>query len=81
MWNCFYVIRCGQVALSEPCRICLQTYIITSEISTCLTDPADRYVRSYGNMLISRKELKDRKAAGWDSNHQFYGYLQASVSL
>ena len=76
--------RCGYLleALSGECASCFELYLSSpSGISTCLIDPAYRYEKTYGGlMMISKKELKDTQASGYTDQSWYKGYLKATVS-
>ena len=71
-------IRCGALIrnFSQECADCISTL----GPNVCLASPADRFQRTYGLMLLSRRELKDTRASGYNPQSQFHGYLRATVS-
>ena len=47
--------------------------------ASCANEPAGRYERGYGLMLLSRKPLRDTRISDYNVQNQFRGYLQATV--
>ena len=78
------MIRCTELltSLPEPCVICLLLGPdTTGNESQCLADPASRYEKTYGLMILSTKELKNPLAQGQNNQSQIRGLLTASVRI
>ena len=64
----------------EHCLLCLELEFLVTNQSRCLTDPASRYQKTYGLMMLSTKELKNPLAQGQNNQSQHRGLLTATVS-
>jgi len=51
-----------------------------TDISVCLADPASRYEKTYGLMLLSTNELNNPLVQGQNNQSQQRGVVTASVS-
>ena len=51
-----------------------------NDVSVCLADPASRYEKAYGLMLLSTKELNNPLVQGQNNQSQQRGLATASVS-
>ena len=65
------------LVLPEPCLICLS---LAMNFPVCLADPAIRYEKTYGLMLLSTKELNNPLVQGQNNQSQQRGVATASVS-
>lgn len=74
--------RCATVlnSFGSVCRDCVVLHVATGP-GICVESPASRFETNYGLMILSRKELKNTNASGYNPLSQFRGYLEASVSL
>ena len=79
--HALFCCSCAELlaALPDPCSICL--LMATIDISVCLADPASRYERTYGLMLLSTKELINPLVQGQNNQSQRRGLITASVSI
>ena len=66
--------------IPETCRICFALEFFATNQSRCLSEPASRYDRTYGLMILSTKELKNAKVLKQNNQSQFRGILTAAVS-
>ena len=69
--------------LSAECKFCLVVQVGTADgITACAAEPAADYGRSFGLLLLSKKEILSSHAEGYLGNvSEVRGYYQASVSL
>ena len=69
------------IPLSFECKYCIIFHLgTTGNISRCSYDPAVNYEKTYGLMLLSKKEITENKTDGYLGNvSQARGFLQASV--
>ena len=70
--------------LSAECKFCLVLQAGTNygNAAACATEPAAYYGRSFGLLLLSKKEILSKHAEGYLGNaSEVRGYYQASVSL
>jgi hypothetical protein len=59
---------------------CLLLEFNSSNETECLTIPASNFERTFGLMLLSKKELLNPTANPFNNYSQIRGYLTASVS-
>ena len=67
--------------LPESCIICFFLEVNISNETECLTIPASNFEKTYGLMLLSKKELINSTANPFTNQSQIRGYLTASVSI
>lgn len=77
--ECLHVLS----GLSAECKLCLVLQVGTSDgIAACAAKPATDYGRSFGLLLLSKKEIVSKRTEGYLGNtSEARGYYQASVSL
>lgn len=70
-------------SFSKECKFCLVVQVGTSDgVGACAVKPAADYGRSFGLLLLSKKEIVSQRAEGYLGNvSEIRGYYQASVSL
>lgn len=78
------VERCLHVlaSLSPECKLCLLiNFDGTGAIFNCITDPVTHYERSFGLMLLSKKNITASRVEGYLGNvSEARGFIQATVS-
>lgn len=67
--------------MPEPCILCLVYEMTTTEQTQCRTSPVSNYEKTYGLMLLSKKQLINPRVNSYINQSQIRGYLSASVSL
>lgn len=69
--------------LSAECKLCLLINIGSNgSIGNCMKEPKTNYERSFGLMLLSKKEINASRVQGYlGDDSEARGFYQASVSL
>ena len=65
--------------LARPCILCLLYDFIVDNETRCRTAPAGNYERTFGLMILSKKELKNTTVIPQNDQSQLRGILTASV--
>ena len=68
-------------SLPEPCSLCLLFEGSTTDDTQCRTSPASNFEKTFGLMLLSKKELLNPRANPYNNQSLIRGYLTASVKI